>query len=117
MYKIISINGVSLPDPEGMFEISHRDKYNIYEGEDGSKTVEVIREGMIYCNVSYNGLLAEKITEINDAIKIISSVVVYDPMECGNKEIKAKITDIKAQKKHHKNGISAWSLSFTIEEL
>lgn len=117
MYKLMTVNGVDLPDPEGTFDISLNDKYNMYEGEDGSKTVEVIREGVLCCNVTYNGLLENKLKEIKNALKIVSRIVIYDPMSVSTKEITAKITDIKTQKIHHKNGISVWSLSFSIEEL
>lgn len=117
MYKLLEVNGVILPDPEGNYDISLGEKFNEYEGEDGSKTIEVIREGMINCNVSYKGLHAEKVKEIQDALKIVSTVVVFDPTSDSTKEITAKITDVKTQKKHHKNNISVWSLSFKIEEL
>ncbi len=117
MYKLLEINGVSLPDPEGSYSLSRKDKFNEYEGENGDKTIEVIREEILSCSVSYSGLEQKKIKEIMDAISLVSTVKVYDPKIGNVKGITAKITDVKTDKKFHKNGISVWSLSFKIEQL
>ncbi len=117
MHKLLEINGVVLPDPEGSFSLASEDKYNEYEGENGVKTVEVIRENIISGSVSYKGLAEDKLKEIVDAVSLVSSVKVYDPCIKAVKEITAKITGVKYDKKFYKNDVSVWSLSFKIEEL
>lgn len=117
MYKLLSINSVILPTPEGNFTLSKNDKYNQYEGEDGSKTVEVIREGIISASVSYKGLTEEMLKRIIDAITLVSRVVIYNPMTKSTKTVTAKITGISTKKVCYRNNISVWSLSFNIEEL
>nr|DAX53032.1 MAG TPA: hypothetical protein [Caudoviricetes sp.] len=117
MLKLLTINDIEIPDPEGSLSVKKNDKYNEYEGEDGVKTIEVIREDFISGSVSYKGLTAEQVTEIVEAIELVSAVKIYDPGINAVREIKALIKDVKYDKKYYKNNISVWSLSFTIEEL
>jgi len=117
MLKLLEINGTSLPDPEKTFSLNKEDKYNEYEGENGERTIEVIRENIISGNVSYKGLTVEKLKEIKNSITLVSTVKIYDPGEDAVKEITAKITGVKYEKKFHRNNVSVWSLSFNIEEL
>jgi hypothetical protein len=117
MHKLLEINGVALPDPEGSFSLEKEDKYNEYEGENGEKTVEIIRENIISGNVSYKGLTAKEVKKIMNAITLVSTVKVYDPGSDALKEITAKITGVKHDKKFYKNDVSVWSLSFKLEEL
>lgn len=117
MLKLLTINDIEIPDPEGSLSIKKDDKYNEYEGEDGVKTIEVIRENIISGNVSYKGLTADQVTKIVEAIKLVSAVKIYDPGINETRDIKALIKDVKYDKKCYKNGVSVWSLSFTVEEL
>lgn len=117
MLKLLEINGISLPDPEKAFSISKEDKYNEYEGENGERTIEIIREDIISGKVSYKGLPAEKMAEIEKAITLVSTVKIYDPGKNAVKEITAKITGVNSEKKFYRNNVSVWSLSFNIEEL
>lgn len=117
MYKLLTINGVSLPKPEGDFTLSLNDKYNEYEGEDGTSTVEVIRQGILSLSVSFNGLPEEYLKMIVDAITLVSSVVIYNPMKMGVQTVTARITGIKTKKIWYQNNRSLWSLSFDIDEL
>lgn len=106
MYKLLTINGVQLPKPEGDFSISLKDKYNEYEGEDGTATVEVIRQGILSLSVSFNGLPEDYLKTIVDAITLVSSVVIYNPMKMEMQTMTAKITGIKSKK----NGIRTTGL-------
>lgn len=117
MYKLLSVNGVSLPQPEGDYTLSKNDKYNEYEGEDGTTTVEVIRQGIISLAVSYNHVTEKHLKEIMDAIKLVSSVEVFDPTQQKVRKITAKITGIKTKMFYYKNGISVWTLAFNVDEL
>lgn len=117
MYKLLSINGVTLPQPEGDYTITKNDKYNEYEGEDGTSTVEVIRQGIISLSVSYNYVKEKQLKKITDAIKLVSEVVVFDPTKQTTRTISAKVTGIKTKMIYYKNGISVWSLAFDVEEL
>lgn len=117
MHKLLSINGVSLPKPEGDYSITKKDKYNEYEGEDGSSTVEVIRQGVIALSVSYNYVTERHLNEINDAIRLVSEVEVFDPTIRKVKKFTAKISGIKTKMLYYKNEISIWSLSFDVDEL
>lgn len=117
MYKLLSINGVSLPQPEGEYTISKNDKYNEYEGEDGTTTVEVIRQGIISLAVSYNYVTEKHLKEITDAINLVSMVELFDPTQQKVRKISAKITGIKTKMFYYKNGISVWTLAFNVDEL
>ena len=113
MLKLLTINDVELPDAEGAFSVSQETKLSEYEGENGVKTVEVIREDILSGNVSYKGLTAEKVKEIVNAITTVSAVKIYDAL----REVNALISGVSYDKKFYKNDVSVWSLSFKIEEL
>ena len=117
MYDLLTINGVRLPKPEGDFTITRKDKYNEYEGEDGSSTVEVIRHGVISLSVSYGHVTEKHLNEIIGAIRLVSEVALYDPANRAPRLISAKITDVKTKMLYYKNGISVWTLSFNLDEL
>lgn len=117
MYKLLKVNGVSLPKPEGDYSISKKDKYNEYEGEDGNSTVEVIRQGIISLSVSYNYVTEKHLKEMADALKLVSEVEIFDPTQQKIRKITAKISGIKTKMIYYKNGISIWSLSFDVDEL
>lgn len=117
MYKLLSINGVPLPNPMGDFTISQNDKYNEYEGEDGKTTVEIIRQGILSLSVSFNGLPEDYLKMIVDAIRIVSTVVIYNPLTKSTRKMTAKITGVKSKKIWYQNNQSLWSLSFEIDEL
>lgn len=117
MYKLLKINGVELPDPEGEFTINKKDKFNEYKTEDGKTTVEVIRQGIFSLSAKYNGLAEETVKTISGAIKLVSTVEVFDPDLGQTKEIKALVTDVKTKKVWYRYGLSVWSLSFSVDEL
>ena len=117
MLKLLTINDVELPDAEGAFSVSQETKLSEYEGENGVKTVEVIREDILSGNVSYKGLTAEKVKEIVYAITTVSSVKIYDAARDALREVNALISGVSYDKKFYKNDVSVWSLSFKIEEL
>jgi hypothetical protein len=54
---------------------------------------------------------------ICDAIRLVSTVEVFDPALGQTKEITAKITGVRTTKIWFKNNVSVWSLSFNIDEL
>ena len=117
MFKLLTINGVPLPKPEGDFTITKKDKYNEYEGEDGSSTVEVIRQGILSLSVSYNYITEQHLKTITDAIRLVSQVEVYDPALRTTRTLTAKITNLKNKMLYYKNDISVWTLSFNLDEL
>ena len=117
MYKLLTINGVPLPKPEGDFTITKKDKYNEYEGEDGSSTVEVIRQGILSLSISYNYITEQHLKTITDAIRLVSLVEVYEPTLRKTRALTAKITNLKTRMLYYKNDISIWTLSFNLDEL
>ena len=117
MYKLLKINGAELPNAEGGFTVSQNVKYNTYEAEDGSTTVEQIRVGIIKGTVSYKGLLIDDLKEVASHLTLVSDVEIYNPLTDSIKVIKAKIEGISMKKIVYKNNVNAWSLDFTIEEL
>ncbi len=117
MYKLLTINGVPLPKPEGGFTITKKDKYNEYEGEDGSSTVEVIRQGILSLSVSYNYITEQHLKNVTDAIRLVSQVKVYDPAIRATRTLTAKITGLKTKMLYYKNDIFVWTLSFNLDEL
>ena len=117
MYKLLSINDIPLPNPEGELSICQNDKLNEYQGEDGTSTIEVIREGVISMTVSYSNLTDKLLNEIMRALTLISKVELYNPMTCSIQVITARISDQTVKKIWYKNSMSVWSLTFKIDEL
>lgn len=117
MYKLLSINDVPIKDPEGSFIISREDKYNEYEGENGHKTIEIIRSNVINISVSYKGLTAKQLKNIVSLLNIVTTFTLFDPATEEQKEITGLVDNMKTSKVYYKNGVSVWSLSFEIKEL
>ena len=117
MYKLISANGVDFIDPEGTFTLSRSDVANEYETEDGRTTVEVVRSSKLSASVSYNGVKAERLREMAAALTTVTTFQIYDALTDSQREVKARVSNIKAQKVHHRHDLSLWSLSFDLDEL
>lgn len=117
MFKLLKINNIELPDPDGGFTVSKKDKFNEYEGEDGSVTIEAIRTGMIDVKVSYRGQDVDALRTISNALSLVSTVVFFDPSIGDEKSITAKISGISFGKVHHRHDVSVWSLSFNVTEI
>ena len=117
MYKLLSANGTDLLDPEGSYQLSKNDIVNEYEGENGRKTIEIVRQNVISGSVSYKGLTASMLKKIMDSLSLVTNFVLYDPSKEALVEIEARVSNIKANKIYHRDNISFWSLSFNIDEL
>ena len=119
MYNLLTINNITCPHiDKGSITVSKDDTYNTYTGEDGYSTIEAVRSGRTSVSVSYKGLLEDDVKLVVGAITLVSSVVVYDPATDTTLTIaSAKITKVKMKKILYDNNVSAWSLSFQIEEL
>ena len=117
MYKIITANGVSFTDPEGSFTLSKTDNVNEYEGEDGYKIIEIIRQNVISASVSYNALTVEQLKTMSEASTTVTVFRLYNPMTESVIDVTARVSSIQVKKVHHRNDVSVWSLSFKIDEL
>ena len=117
MYKLISADGVDFIDPEGSFTLSKTDVINEYEGEDGKKTVEIVRSGRISASASYNGIEVRRLKEMAQALHPVTTFQIYDALSDARREVKARVSNLKVQKVHHRHGLSLWSLSFDLDEL
>ncbi len=117
MFKLLSVNGTNLRDPDGSYNLSKTDIVNEYEGEDGRKTLEIIRQNVISGSVTYKGLTPSMMKTIVSSLSTVTNFVLYDPIKDEVVEIEAKVSNIKTSKIHHKNSLSVWSLSFDIDEL
>ena len=117
MFKLLKINNVELPDPEGGFTVSKTNKFNEYEGEDGSVTIESVRTGMTNAKVTYIGQKSSDLADISNALSLVSEVVIFDPAINDQRTITAKITDVSMGKVFHRHDVSVWSLSFNITEI
>lgn len=118
MYNLLTINNVVCPHVDkGSINVTKNDIYNTYTAEDGHSTIEAVRVGKTVCDVSYKGLLEADVMAVKAAITLVSSVTLYDPMVGSTVTFNAKISGLKADKIVYKNNLSAWSLSFRIEEL
>ena len=117
MFKLLKINNTEIPDPEGDFTISKIDKFNKYEGEDGSITIEAIRTGMVDVKVTYIGQTVDNLMVIANALKLVSDVEIFDPAINNLRTIVARVSNITMGKNYHKNNVSMWSLSFNISEI
>lgn len=117
MYKILTANGVEFKDPEGSFTLTKADKFNVYEGEDGHKTVETIRDDLISASVSYKGLTVEQLKTMSEALKTVTTFLLFDALTGTQRLVTGTVKSIKVNKVYHKNDLSVWSLSFDIDEL
>lgn len=117
MYKLLTVNGVAFPIPEGDFSMELEDKFHEYEGEDGSSTVELIRRGIRSVSVSYNGLPEVHLKNLVGALRLVSEIELYNPMTRSVESITGKVTGVKTKKIWYQNNQSLWSLAFQIEEL
>lgn len=118
MMNLVTINNVAFPNPDkGTVSVDEVDVFNSYSTEDGGEVVEQIRTGKIKANVSYKGLQAADIATLNNAITLVSTVVMYNPHTNASKTITAKVTNKKAKIIAYYNNVSLWSLSFDIQEI
>lgn len=118
MFNLLSINNTVLPNiDKGSITVTKNDIYNTYTAEDGHSTIEAVRVGKTVCDVAYKGLLEADVVAIKAAISLVSSVTLYDATAGNQIVFNAKISGLKADKIVYKNNLSAWSLSFRIEEL
>lgn len=119
MDELLKINNVIFPEIEGGYDISYEDKTNEYESESGETTVEVIRQKVCNISVKYNGLLESKLKELVSAIHVVNTVVYYNPTTgtVETKTMKADSNRINISKEYYKNGLSVWSLSFSLGEM
>lgn len=116
MYDLLKINDVEFPEPAG-FDVSLKDKTNVFNAENGIRTVEVIREGIVNISVTYNNITDETLKKLKGAITKISTVEYYDPYKNIISLKKMEVSGIATKKKYHRNGISTWSLTFKLEEI
>lgn len=115
MHDLLVVNGVTFPIPEGSLDIKYSNRINEYEGEDGSITVEIIRENIASISVSYNGLLETQLNLLLGALKTVNEVTFYKK----GTEVTCfmKATDISTPEKYYKHSISVWGFSFGLQEL
>lgn len=116
MTDILKINGVTFPLPAS-FDISLEDKTNEFEAENGTRTIEIIREGIVSINVSYGGLIATKLHTLKAALTKVSTVIYYDATANAAVTKTMEVRNIKTAKQYYKNDISVFSLSFELKEL
>lgn len=114
---LLEINGITLPEPAEV-NLNYIEKYNEFELESGRKTLDEIKTDMIGGSVGYNGLLQADAYRIRRALKLVSSVLIYDPNTNSKRTISAKITEISMGKVFNVKDVGvAWSLDFTLEEI
>lgn len=115
MHSLLTINGVDFPTPEGSYDVKYSNITNEYEGENGEKTVEIIRENVVSISVSYNGMTEEQLNTLHTALTTVCTVAFYKK---GVKTTaKMKLSDVSTPKKYYKHGLSVWGMSFSLEEL
>lgn len=115
MYNLLQINGTDFPTPEGSFSITYEDKTNDYESDDGQTTVEVIRADVAKISVSYKGLPEAKVVSLLAQLKTVSTVLFLRRGTLQGTQM--KVSNVKTDKVWYKNGVSAWALSFDLQEI
>lgn len=116
MTDILKINNVIFPLPAS-YEINLEDKTNEFEAENGQRTIEIIREGIVSIAVSYNSLTAQRLSALKSALTKVSTVKYYDPNTNAAIEKQMEVSGIRTGKQYYRNNISCWSLSFNLKEL
>lgn len=115
MYNLLEINNVAFPLPEGGFDVSYDDITNDYESDDGKTVVEVVRADVAKISVSYKGLLEAKVSTLLAALQTVSTVAFLRKGTVQSCQM--KVSNIKTAKVWYKNNVSAWSLSFDLQEI
>lgn len=116
MYNLLKINNVTFPKPAS-FDISLEDKTNEFEAENGTRTIEVIREGIVKISVGYDALTDTKLQTCKAAITKISQVTFFNPYTGALTTKSMEVKNISTPKQYHDNNISTWGFSFALEEL
>lgn len=117
-FKLVEINNYTIPAPiKGNLTINRDDKYNEYETEDGNKKIEPIKLNIFNGSVTYGGLFAAQLQEIQRHLSLVSTMVLYNPFTGGYKEFEALITGITTTNIITENNAEAWSLSFNFSEV
>lgn len=115
---LVKINNVNFPDPnKGTVSVDSNDLYNTYKTEDGGEVTEQIATGKLHAQVSYSGLFASDIATLKNAITLVSSVVLYNPMKNATETITARVTNCKTSQIAYYGNISLWKFSFEINEV
>lgn len=115
MHSLLVINGVEFPTPEGSLDIKYKSVVNEHTGEDGKKTVEIIREDVVTISVGYKGMTEERLKALHSVLKTINRVMFYKKGVEATAEM--KLSDVSTPKKHYGHGLSIWGMSFSLEEL
>lgn len=116
MTDLLVINSVTFPKP-AKFDITLDDKTNEFNAENGTRTIEVIRENIVNISVGYNSLTAEAFKACKAALTKISEVTYYNPDTMETRTLNMEVKSISQSKNYHDNDISTWSLSFSLKEL
>lgn len=119
MEKLLIINNTEFIEKDLDYSVTCSDKVNEYESESGEKTVEIIREDIHELKVKYSGLLEYRIRQMASVIRPVNTVKFYNPVSgtIKTKIMKADTSRISIDKVYYDYGISAWSLSFSLEEM
>lgn len=117
-YDLISINGYAIPDvKKGTLSINKNPKFTEYENELGGKVIDVIEDTMLAGTVSYDGLLEADVVALNSAIRLVSTLTIYNPYTGLTKTFTALITQSPAEKIIHDEYANAWATGFSFEEI
>lgn len=116
LYDLLKINNVTFPKP-AKFDISLEDKTNEFNAENGTRTIEVIRENIASINVGYDSLTAATYQTARAALAKVSQVQYYNPATQTLRTVQMEVSNIASSKNYHDNNISTWSLSFNLREL
>lgn len=124
---LLTIGTTAIKNPmKGNLTINRTDLYNKIDFEDGSATIELIREGMLSGSVTYNGLFISDINTIMGALSTVVTLTVYTPFNNTTSQITALITNITTKNiitKQAESGtnpppqVNAWSLSFNFQQI
>lgn len=115
MHNLLVINGIEFPIPEGSFDVKYKDITNEYSGENGKKTVEIIRKDVCSISVTYNGLEEGRANMLHGVLSTVNEVTFWKKGVMVTVEM--KLSDVSVPKKYYRNGLSVWGMSFSLEEL
>lgn len=115
---LLKINNYTIVKPRsGKMSISYSDVYSEYMSEAGTRTIEATLTNKISGSVTYDALLSSDLTAIKNAITLVSTLKIYDPMTNTIKTISALISGISTTMIAHRTDADVWSLTFNFEQL
>lgn len=117
---VLKVNGTEFPNvKKGSYTLTPITKYNEYEGEDGSSTIEEVNTGFYEGAVTYKALTQEEVYNLYRKLTLVSDIAILDPTS--ENRIYRNMTCVVDNKKlpyiFNDEDLSVWGMSFRFRQI